>query len=565
MMAKNAARSSSTRTALVLMRVALLVLAVPGRNARVSEGQRTPQARIVPLPAASVPIAPTDASRTALANGAAARQQQQQQLFGARFGEHSLRWRAQELIETWESYRASRLRAVPFYMYDFPELPARTLIANYSSCAQAGDARTGAGAYKHAGDIFLLQQLERHPWRTRVPARARLLVVPVALGMDVPCGRLQASRALLKRVRRGALWRERMADHVLPGRSWRVRPEHVPGAPHTLWVGYITGRHIVQGAWRPQLIMPYADTGELAAAGIGARTGARAAAAGAEEEWAGEARRNVTSFFGGMTHRGPTKGTHANYRVRQLLRERRATLFEMLPGPDLPSTHVFVDSSRPELAAGHCGLQPCTPAALREATRHACRGSFDERALLRRTHFLLAPRGDTPATNRLERAFEFGPIPVLIADAAFHVAVPFQCMVPYAHLSAQLAEAPFACDPGRALAHVLRAWPRARRVRARALLRHFSRDLLWHHPDSRVGENVLIEAARLRDGPDALPCAFPDRLLRGGEGLETPTPAVRAWARAQYPPQPPPERCAPPVPPVHFDDDAAAAARGGRC
>lgn len=243
------------------------------------------------------------------------------------------------------------------------------------------------------------------------------------------------------------------------------------------------------------------------------------------------ATRNITFFFGGQTHANPY---HSGYYLRQCVRERAHTLFET---PGLPPSSVVIDTS----TVAHC--VPRCPPALEwgSVTRIACQGRFgEERLIAGRSEFILALRGDRPGSNRVESSLAYGAIPILVSEAAFQVAVPFQCWLPWQHFSAHLGERRVKCNPGDALLHVLAEWPEVRRVRARELMAHFGRDVLWKANGSRVGENLLLEAAFLRStqprrtggrllGPPKMPrptCAFRSRLLYDIDQSE-----VMRWVR----------------------------------
>lgn len=239
--------------------------------------------------------------------------------------------------------------------------------------------------------------------------------------------------------------------------------------------------------------------------------------------------RPITFFFGGKTD---SRGGHHGYHVREMFRKQaRATAKQLAPAASL----VFVDASASDASLGQCGAD-----LGRRPT--ACRGSFVEGPLLRKAEFALAVRGDRPGTNRLERCMEFGAIPLFVSDRVFHVSMPFQCLIPYAHFAAIVGEEPFVCEPSVVLRAALAEWPPSRRRRARQLMQHFARDVLWRAPGSRVAENILLEAAMSIDkrrhtdvasralaGAPALACAFRNQLLYRLQEYN-----VTAWARQRW-------------------------------
>ena len=89
----------------------------------------------------------------------------------------------------------------------------------------------------------------------------------------------------------------------------------------------------------------------------------------------------------------------------------------------------------------------------------------------------------------------YGAVPLFISDHMLEVGAPFRCLVPYHLLSIAISERAFSRDPARALRQVDRL-SSAEVSRMQALVGYFRQDLLWRHPQSRVAENVLIDAAR---------------------------------------------------------------------
>jgi len=126
----------------------------------------------------------------------------------------------------------------------------------------------------------------------------------------------------------------------------------------------------------------------------------------------------------------------------------------------------------------------------------------------------LAPRGDTPSTQRLYDAAESCSIPVLISDSVFAEGTPFQCLVPVKEMSLTVSEQKIMRNAGGALQELMDIVGKERRNAMRYFLKHFAKDLLWHDESSRVAENVLLEAVRWskNDGKmgDGRECEFVD-------------------------------------------------------
>lgn len=167
-------------------------------------------------------------------------------------------------------------------------------------------------------------------------------------------------------------------------------------------------------------------------------------------------------------------------------------------------------------ASKYACVSACDPDELSVRTSGACHGRHDPGALLLRARFALCPRGDTPTSTRLYDAVATGAIPVLISDHVWSMGMPFQCLVPYQLLTVSVQESEIARAPAATLRKVAANTAGAMEERMRRLLRHFRRDLLWRAPDSRVAENVLLEAARAAatlqpDGRSAPCCPIFDR------------------------------------------------------
>jgi hypothetical protein len=412
-----------------------------------------------------------------------------------RFPVLSLGWTAAQLIAAWEAERASAALRVPFYMYGFAgNLSARAVVERYGQCRDALPSPSGR-FFKKAGEIFWLQQLIDHPWRVREPAAAALLVMPIALSMDMLCETKQLSAQLLERVRAGELWTSRLHDHVYLSMG-AIRAAALPGMPGALWVGYLAGRARLPGhPWLPSLVGEYADVAEPIS----------------EPTWP----KSLEFAFVGQTH---SNYYQKGYYTRMAMREQMPALFAhdgrgaRASWPSL----VFVDSS----SKPHC-LPKCARTTDWSSVQfEACQGWAPDTLLSRRATFTLFVRGDTPTTDRLVRAVQTSSIAIVASDLLFQTALPGQCLIPYEHILEHVREKAFQCELPEALQHVRRAWPPERLARARLLMRHFARDILWHAPDSRVAENLLLEIARYRRRgvpgqkpphgalPRTIPCGF---------------------------------------------------------
>lgn len=418
-------------------------------------------------------------------------------------------WSAAELVGAWEAHRR-QFPKVPFYLYegDFGErgsIRPLDVVRFYQNCSH--------GDKLHHGDLHFLETLVSHEWRVAKPEDAAILVAPVCIGLD----RLLETELRVSRpwcwehrptprildivVNHSSLFAERTADHVFVALHWQTLPHHVPGLPDSIWANYETVQHTVKrplgapGYVVAPLTAPYDDTLR------------KRDQRGSPEEGA----RNITFFFGGNAE---ARKHHWGYWIRSRFFK---AVRNVMSSPRRPANCVWVAS------VGAFGLPSCDGMDERTVTDTACEGSFGEEAVLRRTQFLLLIRGDTPGTNRLSRAMEYGAIPVFIGGTAFWTAVPFQCFVPFGLFSHVIPTWVFLNHTARELTTAAAFFEGHRGDRARRLMAHFRRDLLWNAPGSRVAENILLEAVRLRRTrraralADRIHCGFRDRLMRSRE------------------------------------------------
>ena len=181
----------------------------------------------------------------------------------------------------------------------------------------------------------------------------------------------------------------------------------------------------------------------------------------------------------------------------------------------------------------------CVPECHRRLRSGACHGRYTVEEELTRARFALCLRGDIPTSPRVygvhslltaslcclraspgiirftgsffglyptffpcavTDAIRFGAIPVLVSDNLWNVGMPFQCWVPHDMFMVTLNETQLAQDAAGTLLRLASTLSPEIEQRMRKLIDHFRRDLLWKDPDSRVAENVLIEAQRWRAG-----------------------------------------------------------------
>ena len=131
----------------------------------------------------------------------------------------------------------------------------------------------------------------------------------------------------------------------------------------------------------------------------------------------------------------------------------------------------------------------------------------------------------------------YGSIPVIISDQLASVGLPFQCLVPWDAFTVTLPEKLYLANISAALDGVVHSFTADQLSRARRVLYALRRDVLWFLNNSRVSENMLIDAARLQTPEsnhwEALPCPFPNR-WHAGE-----VPIVYFPTKNYNPPAPP--------------------------
>jgi hypothetical protein len=223
----------------------------------------------------------------------------------ARFPPLDLSWTASELIAASEELRATQ-KAVPFYMYDFADMPLATILAQFERCT----AERHMGPYLYTAAYFALM-LSQHRWRVSRPEDAAFIVIPVAIGLDEECTGQNSTIAArtLDLVYKSPLWAARRKDHVIAHNGVFASPSSTPALKDALWASYMVGKH--NGAspsdpWLASLMLP--DFDQAASMAINPT-----------------APRNLTFWYGGQTH---ANMYHKGYVVRQYFRERAHTLFE---------------------------------------------------------------------------------------------------------------------------------------------------------------------------------------------------------------------------------------------
>ncbi|KAL1505054.1 hypothetical protein AB1Y20_008814 [Prymnesium parvum] len=372
---------------------------------------------------------------------------------------------------------------LPFYLYEGAAFDDGSWFA---PCSRGLRGESYAED-QYSAELHFLRQLQAHRWRTRDPGAAALFVVPLYANAALqPSMRglscngthfqllLDGSARAVARTPQYA--RHGGADHLLLCASWRFAskaPHQAPWAAvqhssetfrfifRNAIVGHMESRHASDGGfWRCSVIVPYTANFDASSA--------------AHLLPPSSAARDVSFFFHGGAN---SRGTYG-YAFRQ-------AVLAQLDG--LPAAR---------LGAYSLPGQPLPCTASRATNCRAPRSSGRFRALMRRARFSLVLRGDSPSSRRLYDGLAAGALTVLVSDAAWLVALPFQCLVPWRALAFSVAEAAFAAPRGAAAAlRRLAALPAASLDRVHRAATAYRRDLLWEANGSRVAENVLLTAA----------------------------------------------------------------------
>ena len=462
----------------------------------------------------------------------------------ARFSADDDAWSADTLLAEVAARR--RGLRVPFYLYDDASgasMNATELLAHFANCQHKAPGRFGKvreqpwfvlEVRRAWTDHRFIASLLDHPWRTRTPEEAAILVIPLLLTFELlaqgECG--HPSVATMRHVERGALWKKRARDHLVVSLGFHVKFDRLPNSVwssldgNVLWGHYELKNMISPRSNNTKLVVPYTNSP------IGAPVTATT--------------RDVDVFFGGGTFPGFVNGPWARpgYALRwdmfeQLRRTTERQICTKAPGGCVTarrqvtcvicrwvprarhlSLHEGRDAARILLVASDIPsdlpeaftreVAPCPPMiAPLERGVTACRGHFDAIALMRRAEFVLYVRGDTPTTSRLQEALVAGALPIIVSDQLFRVGLAFPCFVPYRRFLVEVPERQIHADAPRALLDVLNQTRQPRRRRMRETLGAMARDLLWDFPGSRVVDNVLLEAARLRGKLPGV-CCFED-------------------------------------------------------
>ena len=469
-------------------------------------------------------------------------------------------WTAQQMTAAVESWRLS-LPTVPFYLYEtLVGLNLSRRVHHLQQCLKG--ANMSLMTHYTFASWWFVRQLLAHPWRVEHPAAATLLVVPVFFAIETlmngACGR--ESILTLRRMRQGALFRERPQDHlVLAPTITDYTPEALSlltANSSIIWATSERATFQEHKLWQTmvKIVVPYPYNPSW----MGVPSLMPSAAhfpADLSVSALLDARRELDFVFGGAVWPGLQHEVDGNrshtcssgalrkytcrpgYAIRLSMCNGVARGSSRLASRDAKALCVSTSGVRetgevmPDIRA-QLPLPTCALSSLTNPQPGGlfCSARFSGKELLTRARFVMSPRGDSPMTARLYESVAFGTIPIFVSDRHYQVGAPFQAFVPYLRFALQLSEAAIHRDATGQLLGVLDRMSTRRERRMRELLLAARRDLLWSAPNSRVGENVLLEAARMRGKlpATALACfeEWSEVAQKQSPATRTTTPAV---------------------------------------
>ena len=478
-------------------------------------------------------------------------------------------WTAQQMTAAVESWRAS-LPTVPFYLYEtLVGLNLSRKLHHMQQCledfsiSQRGNGDLSLITDYRFAEWWFVRALLAHPWRVEHPAASALLVVPFFFGIETAtngaCG--NESIRTLRRVQQGALFRERPHDHlVLAPTVTHYTPEALSlltANSSIIWAVSERATFMEHEWWRKmvKIVVPYAwNPSSVGVPSLMPSTAQFPADLSVSALL--DARRELDFVFGGQVWPGlqneldgnrsitcssgaPRKSTcRPGYAIRLAMCNGLARGSSRLASRGTKALCVATSGvsettgkATPEIRA-QLPLPTCAPSSHTNPQPGGlfCSARFSGKELLMRARFVLSPRGDSPMTARLYESVAFGSIPIFVSDRYFQVGAPFQAFVPYLRFTLQLSEAAVHRDATGQVLGVLDRMSARRERRMRELLLAARRDLLWNAPHSRVAENVLLEAARMRGKLPAAALAcfeeWPEVAQKHTSAARTTTPAV---------------------------------------
>jgi hypothetical protein len=383
-------------------------------------------------------------------------------LYPPQFSPYDRNWTAEDVLDFADAARAPIV--LKFYLYDY----GLDSLDNIQSCMEQDYKR-----YSYSGDIYFLQQLRGHRWRTLDEDNADLFIVP---SVNSPaargwCNADAHQKDVHQKVKKTKTWQARPHDHVLCASDWKQND-------------LLEGAQVIhfEAQEDHQISGPYVNhLNELI------------------DEQLYLSQRPIRYFFGGQTQ------DRIGYKIRRQMMDELAgkldkSIFAQRP-PSVPSGRLMsrIFKQEPRMNAPKC---PENGARWEQSIAHGpgehwsmvCTGFYNATLMLQ-SELVLYPRGDTPSTRRVVDAMEFGAIPVVISDdvSAGTCGLPFQSFVPYFLFIYTIPEAVFSKPNVLEFVTAALAKPGGGEQRMRKVMQLFRKDVLWRVPGSRVAENALIE------------------------------------------------------------------------
>ncbi|KAH0471207.1 MAG: uncharacterized protein KVP18_000679 [Porospora cf. gigantea A] len=384
------------------------------------------------------------------------------------------------------------LGRVPFFMYDNEQW--RQLTNLPFSCSYMA---------KPCAEFYFLHQLRHHPWRVYDPSKAVVMVLPIIV-----------------------------SDFLYPQRNWETKTQaklvdafktireltkDFSSRTHVFYSGdWITRENLNRLRWNVTL-------------GLGPKPVVAVETMDISSESAPKA---VSFFNAGLSIRRPREIATILSRLPREQRPRqyrqRPLLFNMVGRADRRVSYyqrsqvfnLFKQSSEPSALVLvtnqdslplRFDLPNCDEGVPDPARWHGCKTTADRMnldtadSLLRRSQVVLVVRGDDGGSQRIHQAASMGTLMALIGPAVINEGLPFHCLIPWKKVAYVFPDQSI-LETEEALKLVTTTVQSESQASFSARLRLYQRhipDLVWELPSSRVGENILIEAAK-RASPDEL-------------------------------------------------------------
>ena len=444
------------------------------------------------------------------------------------------------------------VQPLKFYIYQlqsfracsFSEPGARELLLERIRTLSAEDRQ------RIAGGLFLEQHLSEHPWRTLDPEEADLFVVPSVLDLAAaslcttqgvpstgpPPARVKSRVPFSLSESLGPFMDELAAspyyqrsqgrDHLMVWLHYHVRNIFMPRKPGKPVPGLKSSdasrfRHLVRnfilGQKHARSTVVHSKTWDMRMPGTCVFTVPHLAPSALDRcQW-------EESHPQGKEQRprlhcppDPREGVPESS-FEEYLKNRNHTLFfsgnvgrDQEPPLRRAAVKQLAAVHPPNILVAYEGrtkalqLPPCAVSADGTVVPAPCRaagvaGAGLFRRQMTRSRFSLHIKGDDATSSRVFEAWDTGTLQIFLADRYHADVAAFRCRVPWAEAVKTIPEQEFAKD---AEGSVSRAAAELYADGAAAMRRMWERqreaapDVLWHLPGSRVGRNVVEDAAR---------------------------------------------------------------------